>query len=97
MKNRPRPLSAAVETQPDAFDLDELVAAVARLVRGDTTRERAAPQQIDLYIQQGLVDAPGLGLKPFHRRQLLQVLAIQSLRGLDLGMERIRGAGSGRG
>ena len=90
MKNRPRSLSAAIATQPEAFDLDELVVAVARLVRGDTTRERAAPQQIDLYVQQGLVDAPGPGGKPYHRRHLLQVLAIQSLRGLDLGMERIR-------
>ncbi len=89
--NRPRTVSAAIHAQPEQFSLDSLVSTANALLRD----QPGSPEQTDssavaLYLEQRLIDAPEVGDRPYGRRHLMQLVAIQTLRSMHFGTERIR-------
>ena len=90
---RPFRLSGAIDTRPERFDVDELVRHAEELLRESKSKASSDPINsgvIEFYIERGLVDTPKFdGETPyFVRRHLLQLMAVQVLRGLDLGLKR---------
>ena len=87
-------LSGAINARPLRFTAEELINNAEELLRKSSSapaRDAMTPGVLEFYIERGLVDPPqsdGDG-EYFTRRHLLQLMAVQVLRGLDLGLDEI--------
>ena len=93
MTERPS-VSQAIQTLPIRFDMFGMMAAASQLLRARSAHGNLEPldqAQLQFFIERGLVDPPSQNgsRQIFDRRQLLQVCAVQSLRGAGLDLDRI--------
>lgn len=92
--NRRHTLSGAILAQPAQFSVDDLVRAAEELLRDHATsplHDALTPSLVNFYADRQLVDAPARDAAGEHytRRHLLQLTAVQVLRGLDLSLDEI--------
>lgn len=97
-----RRVSEAVDALPIRFDAHGLITQATSLLRehaDDPTSPGVSHAQLRFYLQQRLVDEPRTegSRQIFGRRQLLQLCAVQILRGVDLELDRIGGIVQGMG
>lgn len=97
-----RRVSEAIEALPIRFDAHGLLTQATALLRDhadDPTSPGVSHAQLRFYLQQRLVDEPrNEGSRQiFGRRQLLQLCAVQILRGVELDLDRIAGIVQGMG
>ncbi len=93
MPERPT-VSQAIQTMPMRFDMFGILGAASQVLRAraaDATLEPLDPAQLQFFIERGLVSPPSQDGSRliFDRRQLLQICAVQALRGAGLDLERI--------
>jgi len=87
-------LSGAIVKAQRRFTADELVASAEELLREHATsplHDALAPSLLVFYAERRLVDPPSRDEAGdfYERRHLLQLMAVQVLRGLDLTLEEI--------
>lgn len=93
MPERPT-VSQAIQALPMRFDMFGVISAASQVLRARAADGRVEPldqAQLAFFIDRGLVSPPSQdGTRQiFDRRQLLQVCAVQALRGAGLDLDRI--------
>ncbi|GEM_PF-2771296 len=91
---RHKRLSGAIIARPEWYTAAELVRAAEELLReqaGSAATGRLPPSVIAFYEERGLVDPPQDASveRPYTRRHLMQLMAVQVLRRIDLGLDEI--------
>ncbi|MEY3015519.1 MAG: hypothetical protein RIT45_4254 [Pseudomonadota bacterium] len=97
---RRRRVSEAIANLPQRFDTHGLLTQASGLLRehtGDPASAGVSEAQLRFYVERGLVDSPHPeGARQIYgQRQLLQLCAVQILRGVALDLDRIAGVVQG--